>query len=98
MLRLVAWRNLEREWVDEAERESFARKIAAIKASQKAGTVNPAIPAVDLMAILMGLITSWLAAPPALRELGDGAGPPSARRRRAHRQALMDAVARVVDP
>ena len=97
-LRLYAWRNLERPAPDAGELTSYAGKLAAIKASQKAGTIDATIPPADVMAMLMGLVIAWPAAPTALREVGDGAGPPSARRLRAHRQALVEAVARLVSP
>jgi hypothetical protein len=48
--------------------------------------------------MLMSLVTSWLAAPVALKELGGGADPLGARRLNQHRRALVEAVARIVTP
>lgn len=53
---------------------------------------------VDLLAMLMSLVTSWLSAPVALKELGGGGDPMAARRLNQHRRALVEAVTRVVTP
>ena len=98
VLRLATWRNFEREAASELERASYAGKVAAIKSAQKAGNVDPAIPPADLLAMLMSLVTSWLSAPAALKELGGGADPLAARRLKQHRRALVEVVARVVTP
>jgi AcrR family transcriptional regulator len=98
VLQLATWRNFERTAASEFERASYARKVAAIKAAQRAGTVDAAIPAPDLLAMLMSLVTSWLSAPAALKELGRGADPMAARRLKQHRQALVEVVARAFGP
>jgi AcrR family transcriptional regulator len=98
VLRLATWRNFERESASEHERASYAGKVAAIKAAQKAGTIDAAIPPADLLVMLMSLVTSWLSAPAALRELGGGSDPMASRRLKQHRRALVEAVARVVMP
>lgn len=97
VLRLATWRNFERAAASEPERASYGRKVAAIKAAQKAGTADAAIPAADLLAMIMSLVTSWLSAPAALKELG-GADPMAARRLKQHRKALVEVVARAVTP
>jgi AcrR family transcriptional regulator len=98
VLRLATWRNFEREAASEHERASYAGKVAAIKSAQKAGLVDAAIPPADLLAMLMSLVTSWLSAPAALKELGGGADPMASRRLKQHRRALVEVVARVVAP
>jgi AcrR family transcriptional regulator len=95
VLRLATWRNFERASSSEAERASYGGKVAAIKAAQKAGFVDAAIPAIDLLAMIMSLVTSWLSASSALKELA-GADPLGARRLNRHRQALVEAVQRIV--
>jgi AcrR family transcriptional regulator len=97
VLRLATWRNFDRAAASEPERASYGRKVAAIKAAQKAGTADAAIPAADLLAMIMSLVTSWLSAPAALKELG-GADPMAARRLKQHRKALVEVVARAVTP
>jgi AcrR family transcriptional regulator len=98
VLQLATWRNFERTAASEPERASYAGKIAAIKAAQKAGTLDAAIPAPDLLAMLMSLATSWLSAPAALKELGRAADPMAARRLKQHRQALVEVVGRAFSP
>jgi AcrR family transcriptional regulator len=98
VLRLATWRNFERAAASGPERASYASKVAAIKTAQRAGAVDAAIPAADLLVMLMSLVTSWLSAPAALRELGGGADPMGARRLKQHRQALVQVVARAVTP
>jgi hypothetical protein len=48
--------------------------------------------------MLMSLVTSWLSAPAALKELGGGADPMASRRLKQHRRALVEVVARVITP
>jgi AcrR family transcriptional regulator len=98
VLQLATWRNFERTAASEHERASYASKIAAIKAAQRAGAVDAAIAAPDLLAMLMSIVTSWLSAPVALKELGPGADPPSTRRLRQHRKGLVEVVARAFGP
>jgi hypothetical protein len=98
VLRLATWRNFERASASERERASFAGKLAAIKSAQKAGAIDAAIAPADLLAMLMSLVTSWLAAPVALKELGGAADALGARRLGQHRRALREAVARIVTP
>jgi AcrR family transcriptional regulator len=98
VLRLATWRNFERASSSESERASYRGKLAAIKGAQKAGIVDAGIPAVDLLAMIMNLVTSWLSAGAALKEVGGGADPMAARRLNQHRQALVEVVARAVAP
>ena len=96
VLRLATWRNFERASATDAERASYAGKVAAIRAAQKAGAIDNAIPPVDLLAILMSLVTSWLSAPAALKQLAGGADPMAPRRLKQHRRALVEVVARAI--
>jgi AcrR family transcriptional regulator len=98
VVRLSTWRNFERASASESERASYGGKVAAIKAAQKAGKVDAAIPAADLLAMTMSLVTSWLSAPAALKELSGGSDPMTARRLKQHRTALVEVVTRAVTP
>jgi AcrR family transcriptional regulator len=98
VLRLATWRNFERAAASDAERASYAGKVAAIRAAQKAGAIDAEIPPADLLAMLMSLVTSWLSAPTALKELAGGADPMSPRQLKQHRRALVEVVARAVTP
>jgi AcrR family transcriptional regulator len=98
VLRLTTWRNFERESASDDERAAYAGKVAAIKSGQKSGAIDPAIPAADVLAMLMSLVTSWLSAPVALKELGGGGDPLASRRLNQHRRALVEVVARAFAP
>ncbi len=98
VLRLATWRNFERASASERELASYSGKITAIKTAQRAGVINASIPAADLLALVMSIATSWLSAPPAIKELGGGSNPMSRRQRGQHRKALHEAVTRVVAP
>jgi AcrR family transcriptional regulator len=97
VLRLAAWRTFQREGASEAERASYAGKVRAIAAAQKAGRLDGAIPAADVLAMVMSLVTSWLTAAAALKEAG-GADPMGARRLKQHRKSLVLAVERAFAP
>ena len=93
VLRLAQWRDFQRTGVADRERASYAAKVRAVAAAQKAGAVDGAIPAVDVLALVMSMVTSWLTAAAALREAA-GADPLGARRLKQHRKALVLAVRR----
>jgi AcrR family transcriptional regulator len=92
--RLAAWRTFE-PTADATENEiqSYQERVAAVAAAQRAGSVDDAIPAVDLFALVLRITQAWLSAPPALRAVtGD---PDSDARLGQHRQALVEAVRRL---
>jgi AcrR family transcriptional regulator len=91
-LRLVNWRDLERPRPGDADRAVVAAKLAEVERAQRAGVITDAIPPADLLAMVMRLALSWLAAPVALQELGGDAEPA------AHRAALVEAVRRLTQP
>jgi AcrR family transcriptional regulator len=98
VLQLATWRNVERAGASAHELESYAGKLAAIKAAQRAGAVTSGIAPGDLLVLVMGMVNGWLQAPVALKELSGGSDPTSSRTIKRHRKALVDAVARVVSP
>jgi hypothetical protein len=53
---------------------------------------------VDVLAMLMSLVTSWLGASAGLRETGGGSDPLGPRRLREHRRALVAMMSRIVTP
>jgi len=65
-LRLVGWAQLERPIVRIKELESYGAKVDAIARTRKRKTV---LESVDVLALLLGLVTAWFSASPALREL-----------------------------
>ena len=92
--RLAAWRTFEpAPEATENEIQSYQERVAAVAAAQSAGSVDDAIPAVDLFALVLRMTQAWLSAPPALRAVtGD---PDSDARLAQHRQALVEAVRRL---
>jgi AcrR family transcriptional regulator len=96
-VRLVAWRDFERESPTKAEETAYAKKLAAIRAAQRAGQLYDGMSAIDLLALTQGMITSWLGATVGLKAAA-GKDPMSPRRLKQHRQALVDAVRRITEP
>jgi AcrR family transcriptional regulator len=95
--RLATWRAFERADPTAAEQRSYATKVAAVAAAQRAGKIRTDIPAIDLMAMVLRLTESWLSAPPALRAVA-GTEPMSPKRLRQHRAALVEAVRSLTRP
>jgi AcrR family transcriptional regulator len=96
-VRLVAWRDFERESPTKAEETAYAKKLTAIRGAQRDGQLYDGMSAIDLLAITQGTITSWLGATVGLKAAA-GKDPMSTRRLRQHRQALVDAVRRITEP
>lgn len=68
VLRLYAWRNLERTTTTEGEKASYCNKVAQVTAGQEAGYLRGDLPAVHLLAVVLGVVGAWATASPALRE------------------------------
>jgi AcrR family transcriptional regulator len=96
--RLAAWRSFERPEPAAIELRSYAAKVEAVAAAQRAGKVWDGIPAVDLLAMVLRMTDSWLSAPPALLAAAGPGSPVSAARLREHRAALVAAVQRLSQP
>jgi AcrR family transcriptional regulator len=96
-VRLVAWRDFERAFPTHAEETAYAKKLAAIRAAQRAGKLYAGMSAIDMLAITQRMITSWLGATVGLKAAA-GKDPMSTRRLNQHRQALVDAVQRITEP
>lgn len=87
VLRLFAWRNLERTETSEGEQASYRAKIANIVEAQQAGLLDARLPAAHLLAYVLGLVGSWVIASGALREVA-GADAARAGRRESLRAAV----------
>jgi AcrR family transcriptional regulator len=96
-VRLIAWRDFERTSATGAEEAAYSRKLAAIRAAQRAGQLYDGMAAIDLLAIMQRMITSWLGATIGIKTAA-GSDPMSSRRLNQHRQALVEAVRRVTEP
>ena len=90
VLRLFSWRNLERTYTSEAERASYRDKVAKVAEAQGAGRLDAGLPAVQVLAFVLGVVGSWVIASPGLRE---AAGEDAGRDRR--REGVREAVARL---
>ncbi|WP_329200966.1 MULTISPECIES: TetR/AcrR family transcriptional regulator [unclassified Streptomyces] len=97
LMRLVAWKQLERPGVADTEAESYRGKIAAVEQAQRAGLVDPAPDPADLLTLVMGLSQSWFGAVggPAA---GDSEAGWSPERLARHRAAVVESVRRVAAP
>jgi AcrR family transcriptional regulator len=96
-LRLIGWAQLERPEATPAQMAAYQPKVEAIAEAQQRGTVTDTVAAADVLALLLGLVTSWPNASPALRALDD---QPAWDRERlsAHRAAMITAVQALVAP
>ena len=90
VLRLFSWRNLERTDTSEAERASYRDKVARVAEAQDTGRLDAGLPAVQMLAFVLGVVGSWVIASPGLRE---AAGEDAGRDRR--REGVREAVARL---
>jgi AcrR family transcriptional regulator len=94
LLRLGTWRQLERADSPAAEIEWGRDKIEAIARAQKHGAITTDLEPADLLALLLGMVTSWFhvcAIPDPVTK--DACSP---QRLRQHRAALATAVRRLI--
>lgn len=96
VIRLFAWRNLERSEASAAEQASYDRKVAAIASAADAGVLRTELPPADLLALVLALIGSWATPSPALRGLLGSPDDDGVRDRM--RRSLHEAVSRLVAP
>jgi len=92
-LRLAVWEQLERPVVRPQEQEAYRAKVSAIARTQSLSTkLDP----VDILALILGLVTAWLSASPALRQLSkeDAFSPKRLARQRAAVVAAVRAILR----
>ena len=96
LLRLNAWRRLERGDSPAVEIEWGQEKIEAITRGQKQGVITTELEAADLLTLVLGIVTSWfhVSAVP-YSATADAERP---QRLGQHRAALTIAVRRLVTP
>jgi AcrR family transcriptional regulator len=99
VLRLLFWEGLEygatTELPDEAERqEHYRRKIASLQDGQDRGVVTDAIPARDLLFLLIA-VANWTAVVPQMRRILVGGEPEDRARLRA---SVQEAARRLIAP
>jgi AcrR family transcriptional regulator len=90
VVRLTYWYRLERGDAElpESAIASHARKVAAVKEAQAAGIVNAEIPAEEILASVLAFALGGLPEP----------AKPTPAAREARRQAIIQAVERIVAP
>ena len=97
LLRLVTWARLEGRSTPAAQKQrktSYIRRTDAIKAAQQAGIVTTAIGAAQILDLIESLAVGWRSA--ARGVLADARQ--LKRERTAHRNAVTEAVRRIVQP
>ncbi|MEU3662725.1 TetR family transcriptional regulator [Streptomyces sp. NPDC032940] len=98
LLRLLFWEGMEygaAELPDEAERqEHYARKVAAVRDGQERGVVTDAIPAPDLLFLLIAM-ANWASVMPQMKRILVGGDDTDADRLRA---SIKEAARRIVSP
>ncbi|GAA2227287.1 TetR family transcriptional regulator [Streptomyces nogalater] len=96
LLRLLFWEGIEygsAELPDEeARQDHYARKVAEIRDAQERGVITDAIPAGDLLILLISL-TNWVSAVPQMRRILTGPGDADQDRLRA---SVKEAARRLV--
>jgi AcrR family transcriptional regulator len=96
LLRLLFWEGIEygsADLPDEAARQDhYARKVAAIRDGQDRGVITDAIPAGDLLILLISL-TNWVSVVPQMRRILAGTGDGDRDRLRA---SIKEAARRLV--
>ncbi len=91
--RLFTFRNLERPTASVTERQSYQRKIGDLTSAQNASLIDDSIPAMHLLALILGIVGSWALASPALTDMDRRADD------RATRKAMVyQAVERLITP
>ncbi|MGW8537956.1 TetR family transcriptional regulator [Rhodococcus qingshengii] len=94
-LRLTAWAQLERPEIRPNEFKAYERKVGDVAASLQQGSPAEFMSASDVLALVLGLATSWFYASPALKATS-GQDPFSPERLAQHRVALTAAVEALV--
>ncbi|RNL71001.1 TetR family transcriptional regulator [Streptomyces sp. I6] len=95
LMRLVAWKQLERPGVTAVGAEAYRRKTEAVAAGQRAGTITADFEPADVLTLVLALAQSWFSAPGGPATDADGTAWREGRRAR-HRAAVVAAVARLV--
>ncbi len=91
LLRLNAWKQLERPGATDIEAEAYRPKIEKLRAAHQRGTLKLTGEPTDLLTFVFGLAGAWISASPSLQAFAPG--PAWSQQRLAeHRAALIEAV------
>jgi AcrR family transcriptional regulator len=97
LLRLVTWARLEGRTTPSAQRlrqRSYRRRLAAIESAQRDGTVTGDVSAPQILDMIESLAVGWTTTARGVL----AAQPKVKRDRAAQRQAIAEAVRRIIDP
>lgn len=94
VLRLNAWKQLERPGVTEIETAAYRPKLDKMASARRRGTLELVWEPTDLLAFVFGLAGAWIAASPSLQAFAPDPAW-STQRLTEHRAALVAAVAAV---
>jgi AcrR family transcriptional regulator len=96
LIRLEIWSLLERPAATMIEARAYQEKVAAVQAAQQSGAIGAGLSPAGLLSLVLGLITSWFAAPPALTSqvTAEPAAPQQLAVRRAEVVAAVQAISR----
>lgn len=94
-LRLTAWAQLERPEVRPNEFRAYKRKVDDVALALQDGSPATSMEASDVLALVLGLATSWFYASPALKSTAEHE-PFSPERLAQHRVAMTAAVEALV--
>ncbi|MFE7774019.1 TetR family transcriptional regulator [Streptomyces sp. NPDC057445] len=97
LMRLVAWKQLERPGATATTTEAYRRKIDAVAAAQREGRIAPGFDPADILTLVLALAQAWFAAPGGPATDADGSVWQEERRKR-HRTAVVETVARIIAP
>ncbi|MFI6104873.1 TetR family transcriptional regulator [Streptomyces sp. NPDC051310] len=97
LMRLVAWKQLERPAATPAQEGAYAAKIDAVTAAQRAGRLDAAFLPSDVLTLVLALSQAWFAAAGGPATEPDGSAW-SEQRRARHRAAVVEAVRRFTTP
>lgn len=94
-LRLSAWAQLERPEVRPNEFKAYQRKVDAVAGALEVDAPSRQMISTDILALVLGLATSWSYASPALKSTAGGE-PFAPERLAQHREAMTVAVEALV--
>ncbi|WP_328404829.1 TetR family transcriptional regulator [Streptomyces sp. NBC_00390] len=97
LMRLVAWKQLERPGSTADGAVAYGRKIAAIADAQLGGRIDPGLNPSDVLTLVLALAQAWFAAPGGPATDADGSAWKEERRHR-HRATVVEAVSRIIAP
>ncbi|WP_171064574.1 TetR/AcrR family transcriptional regulator [Actinomadura soli] len=95
VLRLLGWRNLERDETSDVERQSYSKKLEALDTALDEKKLASDIDPRDLLTLMIGMVTAWAGPSPALL---DAVGRPTDEQVRQRARASLVAAVELIAP